>query len=195
MKVKIDEWHAVATWTWNAEDDACGICRHVSRLVSSVILLVLLHCWLMLILGKRRDRLAFDGCCPDCKMPGDDCPIGAYIACRAPRTSYPALGGQSRVKWHDHGLTVRCQCGDNAATLSTCTASSSGSTLKGRMANAVRCAAGSGSSRSTSSSSSRVHAARQPHRSCFDLSTNFIQLDSLFFFQHYIHSHSLTPFL
>ena len=27
MKVKIDEWHAVATWTWNAEDDSCGICR------------------------------------------------------------------------------------------------------------------------------------------------------------------------
>jgi anaphase-promoting complex subunit 11 len=21
------------------------------------------------------NRLAFDGCCPDCKMPGDDCPI------------------------------------------------------------------------------------------------------------------------
>ena len=21
-------------------------------------------------------RLPFDGCCPDCKMPGDDCPIG-----------------------------------------------------------------------------------------------------------------------
>ena len=48
MKVEIEEWHAVSTWTWtsNAEDDACGICR-----------------------------LAFDGCCPDCKMPGDDCPI------------------------------------------------------------------------------------------------------------------------
>mmetsp|Transcript_10187 Transcript_10187/g.21749 ORF Transcript_10187/g.21749 Transcript_10187/m.21749 type:complete len:87 (-) Transcript_10187:112-372(-) len=46
MIVKVDEWHAVATWTWGAEDDACGICR-----------------------------LPFDGCCPDCKMPGDDCPI------------------------------------------------------------------------------------------------------------------------
>jgi anaphase-promoting complex subunit 11 len=29
MKVEIDEWHAVATWTWSAEDDACGICRFV----------------------------------------------------------------------------------------------------------------------------------------------------------------------
>ncbi|KAJ7522078.1 hypothetical protein O6H91_19G082400 [Diphasiastrum complanatum] len=39
-------WHAVASWTWDAHDDACGICR-----------------------------MAFDGCCPDCKMPGDDCPL------------------------------------------------------------------------------------------------------------------------
>ncbi|CAI5971445.1 unnamed protein product [Closterium sp. NIES-64] len=39
-------WHAVASWTWGAQDDSCGICR-----------------------------MAFDGCCPDCKMPGDDCPL------------------------------------------------------------------------------------------------------------------------
>ncbi|EKX37890.1 hypothetical protein GUITHDRAFT_77645 [Guillardia theta CCMP2712] len=46
MRVQVEGWHAVGTWTWNAEDDACGICR-----------------------------LAFDGCCPDCRIPGDDCPI------------------------------------------------------------------------------------------------------------------------
>ncbi|XP_022981687.1 anaphase-promoting complex subunit 11 [Cucurbita maxima] len=40
------EWHAVASWTWNAQDETCGICR-----------------------------MAFDGCCPDCKLPGDDCPL------------------------------------------------------------------------------------------------------------------------
>lgn len=40
-------WTAVATWRWIANDDNCGICR-----------------------------TAFDGCCPDCKMPGDDCPLG-----------------------------------------------------------------------------------------------------------------------
>ncbi|KAL8153443.1 hypothetical protein V2J09_011203 [Rumex salicifolius] len=39
-------WHAVASWTWDAQDEMCGICR-----------------------------LVFDGCCPDCKHPGDDCPI------------------------------------------------------------------------------------------------------------------------
>ncbi|GAY69635.1 hypothetical protein CUMW_289590 [Citrus unshiu] len=33
-------WHAVASWTWDAHDETCGICR-----------------------------MAFDGCCPDCKLP------------------------------------------------------------------------------------------------------------------------------
>ena len=23
--------------------------------------------------------MAFDGCCPDCKLPGDDCPLSKYI--------------------------------------------------------------------------------------------------------------------
>ncbi|RDY01927.1 Anaphase-promoting complex subunit 11 [Mucuna pruriens] len=40
------KWHAVASWTWDAQDETCGICR-----------------------------MAFDGCCPDCKLPGDDCPL------------------------------------------------------------------------------------------------------------------------
>ncbi|KAL9266375.1 Anaphase-promoting complex subunit 11-like protein [Drosera capensis] len=39
-------WHAIASWTWDAQDETCGICR-----------------------------MAFDGCCPDCKLPGDDCPL------------------------------------------------------------------------------------------------------------------------
>ncbi|XP_054820690.1 uncharacterized protein LOC129319615 [Prosopis cineraria] len=39
-------WHAIASWTWDAQDETCGICR-----------------------------MAFDGCCPDCKHPGDDCPL------------------------------------------------------------------------------------------------------------------------
>ncbi|KAI3691197.1 hypothetical protein L2E82_49416 [Cichorium intybus] len=39
-------WHAVASWTWDAHDETCGICR-----------------------------MPFDGCCPDCKLPGDDCPL------------------------------------------------------------------------------------------------------------------------
>ncbi|KAI3677709.1 hypothetical protein L6452_36975 [Arctium lappa] len=42
----IYRWHAVASWTWDAHDETCGICR-----------------------------ISFDGCCPYCKLPGDDCPL------------------------------------------------------------------------------------------------------------------------
>lgn len=54
LNVKIRAWNGVATWKWIANDDTCGICR-----------------------------VAFDGCCPDCKLPGDDCPLvwGACTHC------------------------------------------------------------------------------------------------------------------
>jgi anaphase-promoting complex subunit 11 len=35
----------VAVWKWDVEDDVCGICR-----------------------------MAYDACCPDCTVPGDNCP-------------------------------------------------------------------------------------------------------------------------
>jgi hypothetical protein len=43
-------WNTVAIWKWLANDDKCGICR-----------------------------APFDGCCSDCKVPGDDCPLGNLI--------------------------------------------------------------------------------------------------------------------
>lgn len=50
MQVKIKQWHAVATWHWNTQngsnDELCGICR-----------------------------VPFDGTCPNCKYPGDTCPL------------------------------------------------------------------------------------------------------------------------
>lgn len=50
MRVEIVEWHAVSTWHWELghelSDELCGICR-----------------------------VSFDGTCPNCKYPGDDCPI------------------------------------------------------------------------------------------------------------------------
>ena len=47
MKVKIKKWNAVATWKWDLpEDDVCGICQ-----------------------------VHFDGTCPTCKYPGDDCSL------------------------------------------------------------------------------------------------------------------------
>lgn len=46
FRVSIKHWRAVASWTWDAGDDVCGICR-----------------------------AAFDGCPPDAKFPGDDAPV------------------------------------------------------------------------------------------------------------------------
>lgn len=46
FKVTINSWNTVASWTWNAGDDVCGICRS-----------------------------PFDGCPPETKFPGDDAPV------------------------------------------------------------------------------------------------------------------------
>lgn len=47
MKVTIKEWNSVATWRWDIpEDDVCGICQ-----------------------------VHFDGTCPTCRYPGDDCTL------------------------------------------------------------------------------------------------------------------------
>ena len=61
MKVIVKHWHAVAQWRWDIgtaeqedadndnEGDVCGICR-----------------------------VPYEGCCPSCKVPGDDCPLSAF---------------------------------------------------------------------------------------------------------------------
>ena len=50
MKVIIKQWNSVATWRWDMpEDDVCGICR-----------------------------VQFDGTCPTCKYPGDDCALRKF---------------------------------------------------------------------------------------------------------------------
>ncbi|KAI2791948.1 hypothetical protein POX_b01977 [Penicillium oxalicum] len=47
MKVTLKEWNAVATWHWDMpEDEVCGI-----------------------------SRVQFDGTCPTCKFPGDECAL------------------------------------------------------------------------------------------------------------------------
>ena len=52
MKVIIKEWNAVASWRWDMpEDDVCGICR-----------------------------VQFDGTCPQCNYPGDECTLRTYDA-------------------------------------------------------------------------------------------------------------------
>ena len=62
MKVVVKHWHAVAQWRWDIgtaeqedadndnEGDVCGICR-----------------------------VPYEGCCPSCKVPGDDCPLSAFV--------------------------------------------------------------------------------------------------------------------
>ncbi|KAM0748000.1 RING/U-box [Meredithblackwellia eburnea MCA 4105] len=68
MKITVNHQHAIAIWKWQLkpqplpgqeaatgnqdeededdDDDVCGICR-----------------------------VAYDGCCPECKVPGDECPL------------------------------------------------------------------------------------------------------------------------
>ena len=46
LRVRIKRFHAVAKWTWNANDDVCGICQS-----------------------------AFEGVAPGVKYPGDECPV------------------------------------------------------------------------------------------------------------------------
>ena len=56
MKVTIKEWNAVATWRWDIpEDDVCGICQ-----------------------------VHFDGTCPSCKYPGDDCSLRTLNSISSP---------------------------------------------------------------------------------------------------------------
>ena len=62
MKIKIKSWHAIAHWRWDTgnvdhdegdgEGDVCGICR-----------------------------VPYEGCCPTCKVPGDDCPLSEHTTC------------------------------------------------------------------------------------------------------------------
>lgn len=46
LKVRMKRFHGVAAWSWNANDDVCGICQS-----------------------------AFEGTAPGVKYPGEDCPV------------------------------------------------------------------------------------------------------------------------
>jgi anaphase-promoting complex subunit 11 len=48
LKLTIHSWNAIGSWHWQThnQEELCGICR-----------------------------LSFDACCPECRMPGDDCPL------------------------------------------------------------------------------------------------------------------------
>lgn len=87
MKVKIKSWHAIAQWRWDTgntdhdegdgEGDVCGICR-----------------------------VPYEGCCPTCKVPGDDCPLSEYATHSSDAfvtNSYTVWGECSHV-FHMHCL-------------------------------------------------------------------------------------------
>ena len=68
FKVRFKRWTAVAVWKWITPNDEteCGICR-----------------------------LPFEGCCPDCKFPGDDCALGGCGL----RVWFPHLPGMKTRTW------------------------------------------------------------------------------------------------
>jgi hypothetical protein len=103
MKVRIKHWSAVAQWRWNTgnvdqddEGDVCGICR-----------------------------VPYEGCCPSCKMPGEDCPLSEH------GFLFPRLVPDLReATWaRDTILTLMCtrQYGASVVTSFICTVCSSGS--------------------------------------------------------------------
>ncbi|KYQ50031.1 Anaphase-promoting complex subunit 11 [Trachymyrmex zeteki] len=81
MKVTIKSWTGVATWRWIANDDNCGICR-----------------------------MPFDASCPDCKIPGDDCPLGTRNTRRCPSPS----------PWTPSGIDARRMCARTSVRSSRC---------------------------------------------------------------------------
>jgi anaphase-promoting complex subunit 11 len=46
LKIRIKRFHAVSRWSWNVNDEVCGICQ-----------------------------VAFEGTSPNVKYPGEDCPV------------------------------------------------------------------------------------------------------------------------
>lgn len=56
MKVNILEWQAVSTWHWKLTDDNDDASDYVDELCGIC-------------------RVSFDGTCPSCKYPGDECPL------------------------------------------------------------------------------------------------------------------------
>ena len=86
MRVKIKSWHAIAQWRWDTgntdhdegdgEGDVCGICR-----------------------------VPYEGCCPTCKVPGDDCPLSEYTT-----RSSGILVTNSRTVWGECSHVFHMHC-------------------------------------------------------------------------------------
>lgn len=74
MKMTITAYHPVAVWKWDTSTDPHKLYHHAQRSGTAAA-------------GGYDDedededdvcgicRLAFESCCPECKVPGDDCPL------------------------------------------------------------------------------------------------------------------------
>lgn len=88
MKLKINSFKAVAMWKWDTSAEPHQPYRYTAKGAN----------WM----DEDEDdeevcgicRLAFENCCPECKLPGDDCPLsecglpgagGACALARLPR--------------------------------------------------------------------------------------------------------------
>ncbi|GMT24078.1 hypothetical protein PFISCL1PPCAC_15375, partial [Pristionchus fissidentatus] len=75
LQIKVKEVHLIAEWKWkDVGDDTCGICRS-----------------------------AFEACCVNCKLPGDDCPL-VKGACKH------AFHMHCIYKWTEAQNAARPQC-------------------------------------------------------------------------------------
>ncbi|KAI8900654.1 anaphase-promoting complex subunit 11 [Globomyces pollinis-pini] len=82
LKVKIHSWREVAVWKWNVDEEVCGICQG-----------------------------PFEGTCPGCKVPGNDCPLlwgecthVFHMHCILKWLATPASKGlcpMDRMEWKD----------------------------------------------------------------------------------------------
>ena len=131
-------WSGVAVWKWLANDDTCGICRsplqwwHTWCPCKSNIW----HGEKFFAKGLYNTyRVAFDGCCPDCKFAGDDCPLVCM--------NHKCLGSIAVVCYK----STLPRCGVSAVTVSTFTASWSG-WAPSRPSTSAPCVGRSGSSKS-----------------------------------------------
>jgi len=70
LKVRLKRFHAVAAWSWNANDDVCGICQ-----------------------------AAFEGVCPGVKYPGEDCPVVSvgYSCCSILLSARLSIDSESKL--------------------------------------------------------------------------------------------------
>lgn len=130
MKVKIKQWHGVASWLWVANDENCGICR-----------------------------APFNGCCPDCRATfplflycfdqngvntADSVRYWNGVCIPAVCVTGVCVCARVQVKSPE---TTALWSGVSAHTASTCTASWSGWT-RSRCSSSAPCAGRSGSLKS-----------------------------------------------